>query len=194
MTANATPLPIPRCSECGTRTVLAKGTGRTREWRRGVRLPVPETFEIPTCPKCGTEVLLPEQAKALDAELRASALGQQVEELRYYLRVLRIRHGATQRDVEDACAVTRSYFSHLLAGKRPASATLMRLVRAFALSPETFETIASGVALDQHLVGLFAVVPERTIYSNDALAKPRKGYEYEDGSLSSVGVAWSEVS
>jgi len=54
------------------------------------------------------------------------------------------RHGVSQRDVEVACAVTPSYLSHVIAGRKQASVTLTRLVESF---------VANGAELDRHLAG-----------------------------------------
>jgi hypothetical protein len=60
---------LPRCSECGGPVKLTARIGRTREYRRGVALPIPDDFEIPTCTRCGEEFMIPEVSEPLDALL-----------------------------------------------------------------------------------------------------------------------------
>jgi NAD-dependent SIR2 family protein deacetylase len=62
-----------RCAECGHEVQLVKRAGRTREYRPGLALPVPDTFEIPTCPSCGEEYFTVELGEAL-AEVQAGYL------------------------------------------------------------------------------------------------------------------------
>lgn len=54
------------CSECGGEVKLLTGTKRTREYRFGVSLPIPDDFEIPTCIKCKEEYMVPEISEPLD--------------------------------------------------------------------------------------------------------------------------------
>lgn len=55
-----------RCVECGGEVKLLAQAGRTREFRRGMELPIPAAFEIPTCSKCGEEYMVPEISDELD--------------------------------------------------------------------------------------------------------------------------------
>jgi len=59
-------LNFPRCSECGGTVELRSAPGRTREYRRGVFLEIPEDFGIPTCMLCGEEMMVPEVSDRLD--------------------------------------------------------------------------------------------------------------------------------
>lgn len=136
---------LPRCSECGGKVELAAKSGRTREYRRGVRLDVPADFKIPTCLSCGEEFMSAEISSRLDAILHPVLMRRQVNRLRSCVQVLKTRHDVTQQQIEDACGVTRSYLSHLLSGKREASTTLMRLLEAFAVSDDAFENAREGV-------------------------------------------------
>jgi len=65
-TTNMTLEPF-HCGICGASVESKTGTGRMREYRRGVPLPVPDDFGMPTCTGCGEEYLSVEQAEALDA-------------------------------------------------------------------------------------------------------------------------------
>jgi transcriptional regulator with XRE-family HTH domain len=152
---------LPRCPECGGTVQLSVGTGRTREYRRNVKLAVPDDFRIPTCTRCGEEVMIPEVSEELDKLLEGVFLAQQARQLRSCVQVLRERHGVTQQQIEDACCVTRSYLSHLLGKRREASPTLMRLLESFALSPDLFEHALENAPFDRQMVGLFAVAPSR---------------------------------
>jgi transcriptional regulator with XRE-family HTH domain len=154
---------LPRCPECGGEVRLATRAGRTREFRRGVMLPIPDDFEIPTCSRCGEELMTPEVSDELDAILLREHLRRQARELELCTRILCERHGVTQQQIEDACGVTRSYLSHLLAGRREASATLMRLVKSFVVSPEAFSLAMGGTAIESYVAGLFTVAPRRQV-------------------------------
>lgn len=152
---------LPRCSECGGAVKLTAKPGRIREYRRGVVLPIPDDFETPICSRCAEEFMIPEVSEELDALLEREFLKRQAHELEVCTRVLRLRHGATQQDIEDACGVTRSYLSHLLAGRKEASETLMRLIKVFVIAPDTFEYAVEGIPFNKYLAGLFAVAPTR---------------------------------
>lgn len=64
---------LPRCPECGGKVEFRTAFGRTREYRRGVALEIPDDFPIPACSKCGEEIMIPEVSDELDriAELLA---------------------------------------------------------------------------------------------------------------------------
>jgi hypothetical protein len=48
---------------------LLAGQGRTREYKRGVRMQIPDDFLLPTCAKCGETFWIPEISNVLDAIL-----------------------------------------------------------------------------------------------------------------------------
>lgn len=74
---NKDEIELPRCSECGSAVKLTARPGRTREYRPGVVLPIPDDFEIPTCVRCGEEFIIPEVSEPLDARLDQVFLGRQ---------------------------------------------------------------------------------------------------------------------
>lgn len=152
---------LPRCMECGGKVVFLAKPGRTREYRRGVVLAVPDTFELPTCSACGEEFSIPEVSEALDAVLREEFLERQRYELAACTRAIRLRHGVDQKTIEDACGVTRTYLSHLLAGRKEAGEPLMRLIKIFVIAPETFEFAMEGLPFNEYIAGLFEVAPAR---------------------------------
>jgi transcriptional regulator with XRE-family HTH domain len=168
---------LPRCSECGGKVQLLAKPGRTREYRRGVVLPIPDDFETPICTSCGEEFMIPEVSERLDALLEEEFLARQTHELEVCTRVLRLRHGVSQQDIEDACGVTRTYLSHLRAGRKEASEPLMRLIKVFVVSPEAFEYAAEGTPFTKYLAGLFEVAPNRHAYKS-AFA-PRASYKHD---------------
>ena len=43
------------CDVCDGPVVMRTGSGRTREYRKGIKLPVPDGFSIATCEGCGAE-------------------------------------------------------------------------------------------------------------------------------------------
>jgi transcriptional regulator with XRE-family HTH domain len=107
-------------------------------------VPIPDEFAIPTCSKCGEIYVVPEIAEELNAILRKAFLRLQQQHYRQMVKVLTERHGVTQKDIVQACGVTPSYLSHVMAGKRQASVTLTRLLEAFVANP---------AELDRHLDG-----------------------------------------
>ncbi|MES1186827.1 MAG: helix-turn-helix domain-containing protein [Myxococcales bacterium] len=139
---------FPRCPECGGNVELCAKSGRTRQYRRGVYIEIPADFKIPTCEQCGEEMMSALISSRLDAILHEQFLTQQATQLRAYVHILKTRHSVTQRQIEDACGVTRSYLSHLLSGKREAGTTLMRLIEVFALFGDTFEHARDGKTLN----------------------------------------------
>lgn len=69
-------LPLPSCSECSGEILLLAKSGRTREYRRGIILPIPEHIEIPTCNDCGEEFMIPEVSEVLDPILHTEFLNR----------------------------------------------------------------------------------------------------------------------
>lgn len=135
MAKNPTTEKFPRCPECGGEVRLLARKGRTREYLRGVRLPIPDDFGIPTCMKCGEESMNVEVSEPLD-----KLLGEHLcSKLRAQVGTLRGRHGVTQQQIEDALGVTRSYLSHLLAGRNEPSPTLVKMLALFVDVPGAFE-------------------------------------------------------
>ncbi|MFI5300512.1 MAG: helix-turn-helix domain-containing protein [Polyangiales bacterium] len=117
--------------------------------------------------------MIPEVSEPLDLLLEQAFLERQAHELEVCIRVLRLRHGANQQDIEDACGVTRTYLSHLRAGRKEASETLMRLIKVFVISPEAFEYAAEGLPFNKYVAGLFEVAPCREFRSGNFGAKKR---------------------
>src|ERR1035437_8904968 len=102
-----------RCGVCGASVKSKKTPGRTREYRRGVVLPVPDDFGIPTCTGCGEEYLSVEQAEALDARQAPAYAVWQKDHLSKVVRRIQERHAVTLRQIEGACGVTATYLSHV---------------------------------------------------------------------------------
>lgn len=130
---------FPRCPECGAEVRLMGGKGRTREYLRGVRLPIPDDYAIPTCTKCRETSMSIEVSEPLDRLLAEELRGM----LRRYVETIREKHAVTQQEMEDALGVTRSYLSHLLGGRNEPSPTLVKMLRLLADVPGAFEN-ASG--------------------------------------------------
>jgi len=57
------------CGNCGWDVRLRTGKGRTREYRKGLFLSIPDDFEIPTCSHCGDTYMSPDISTPLDAIL-----------------------------------------------------------------------------------------------------------------------------
>lgn len=133
-----------RCGECGDTVKLVAKAGRVSEYRRGVSLPVPDDFEIPTCPTCGEQYFTVALSDAL-ADRQAELLPEwKRTECAALIDHIRKQHQVTLRQIEGACAVTPTYLSHVLAGGKQTSLTLLRLLQAFALRPDELERQLAG--------------------------------------------------
>ena len=135
-----------RCGECGATVKRKTGPGRVREYRRGVPLPIPSGFAIPTCTACGEEYLSLEEAQRLDDAQRPAFLKWQGAHCREVVARIKTAHGVTLREIERACGVTGTYLSHVLAGRKEASATLLYLLEAYAASPSEFRRRITGAS------------------------------------------------
>lgn len=133
-----------RCGECGSLVKALKRRGRTREYRRGVLLPVPDDFPIPTCVGCGEEYLSVAEAEALDRLQQPVFVERQKRHCGEVVDRIKATHGVTLRAIEQACGVTGTYLSHVLAGRKEASATLVYLLEAYSLSESEFRRRLSG--------------------------------------------------
>lgn len=128
------------CVECGGLVRLETGPGRVEEYRRGVPLPVPAELAIATCSSCGERYFDEEQREALAAYQAPLFAAWQREHCAPLIERIRRRHrGVTLRDLEGACGVSPTYLSHVLAGRKDASLTLIRLLEAFANAPAELE-------------------------------------------------------
>jgi hypothetical protein len=143
-----------RCSTCGDQVRPLAKAGRMAEYRRGVRLPVPDDFVIPTCPTCGAEYTSVELGNALAEAQRPAFLEWQRNTCKSLVQRIQAEHGVTIRDIETACAVSATYLSHVLNGTKEASTTLLRLIETFAHHPASFtrfgRVTASAVASAPH--------------------------------------------
>lgn len=128
---------LGRCGECGGLIEPKFGPGRTREYLRGIWLTIPEDFSTPACAKCGAEYMAPEVSERLDEVLRRQ-LTTHVDQCVKYIQTL---NGVTQQDIEDAIGVTRTYLSHLRAGRKEPSAPLIKLLELCAFIPDCFQHV-----------------------------------------------------
>lgn len=55
-----------RCTWCPGLVTPQKGSGRTRLYKPGLRLPVPDDYEMPTCSGCGETYVSLAESKRLD--------------------------------------------------------------------------------------------------------------------------------
>ncbi len=62
-----------RCAECGAEVGLTSGPGRAAEYRRGMFLPIPDSFAVPTCTSCREMYFTVERSAQL-AKLQASLI------------------------------------------------------------------------------------------------------------------------
>jgi len=133
-----------RCGLCGALVKTRKAPGRTHEYRRGVPLPVPDDFPMPTCTGCGEEYMSVEQGTALEARQAPAYAAWQMDHLGAVVRRLQSVHHVTLRQIEAACGVTGTYLSHVLAGRKEASSTLVYLLEAYAAAPREFRRRLAG--------------------------------------------------
>jgi len=126
------------CPTCGGTVARRPAKGLTWSLRPGHPLRVPDSVEVPTCDRCGEVYLSPADEKVLARAVRKQALAAQAVEVRAHVETLKLRHGVTLRQIEAALAVTPSYLSHLLAGRKLASETLLRFLSTLAQHPATF--------------------------------------------------------
>jgi hypothetical protein len=135
--------PFP-CGECGRTVRMLPAKGEVREFRRGVRVPVPASVLLPTCEGCGETYLSETDSARVDAAVREVFLEGQRALYARCVGALQREHGATLREIEKICAVTPTYFSHVMKGRRVASLTLTRLLEAFVACPAEFERHREG--------------------------------------------------
>lgn len=124
------------CVECGEKAVEPTAKpGRTTSVD-GFVVELPEDFEIPTCVNCGAEMLDRETARRMDEFAIPVAISMKAEHVRRVVDDIRSTDSSIRlQDVERACGVTRSYLSHVQAGRKSASITLIRLLEAYAAAP-----------------------------------------------------------
>lgn len=155
--------------------------GRTREYVRGVHLPVPADFEIPTCDRCGDEFMSPEISEQLDQTMKGLLCARFAESV----QIIVGRHGVSQLQVEDAARVTRSYFSHVCAGRKEPSGTLALLLEIFERFPATFQYASSGrgeppVRLDHWFHGAAASL-KNAEYTSQTQGKSKQSPRSQSG-------------
>jgi transcriptional regulator with XRE-family HTH domain len=124
-----------RCGECGGTVKMVPAAGETREFRRGITVAIPRGVLIPQCTSCGEEYLDKDDAERIDRAVRQAYLEQQRQHYDRCVSELRATHGCTLKQIEAACGVTPTYFSHVMKGRRVASLTLTRLLEAFVACP-----------------------------------------------------------
>lgn len=124
--------------------------GRMRHFKRGVVRPIPNNVQIPICDACGETFMGPEDSTRVDTALRDAFRREQSARVRALVDAIKVRYDATLREIEQACAVTPSYLSHVINGGRLTSETLVRLIEAFAVCRSEFERYRTGVATCPH--------------------------------------------
>lgn len=118
---------------------------------------VPEDFQAPTCVRCKAMYLDLESAEALERQLLPSLLERQSRHLNRLVRKLKERHAVPQKAIANVCGVTASSLSHVLAGNKRASVTLLRLLEALVMAPNEFRRHLAGQPLGQYDVRPFLV-------------------------------------
>jgi transcriptional regulator with XRE-family HTH domain len=130
--------PFP-CAECGAAVELRRGPGRTAAYRVDVDLPVPPDFAIPTCTGCGERYLTADESRELSAAQAPLYPAWQRERVQPLIRTIQGAHGVTLKQIEEVCAVSRTYLSHVANGTKEASRTLLNLLEAYAREPQEFQ-------------------------------------------------------
>lgn len=130
--------PFP-CAECGAAVELRRGPGRTAAYRVDVDLPVPPDFTIPTCTGCGERYLTADESRELSAAQAPLYPAWQRDRVQPLIRTIQGAHGVTLKQIEEVCAVSRTYLSHVANGTKEASRTLLNLLEAYAREPQEFQ-------------------------------------------------------
>lgn len=164
-------LTFGRCGECGGSIELQGGPGRTREYIRGVVLAVPPEFKTPVCSNCGEEYMVPEISERLDAVLQERV----TRHVNYYVERIQHQHDVSQQDIEDALGVTRSYVSHLRAGRKEPSAPLLKLLHLCACIPDAYRVICDRMPFEHRAMSLFVVGSKRTLAAGEGF-RPLQHY------------------
>lgn len=128
------------CHQCEGPVQMVTGEGRTREYRPGIKLAVPDDFGIPTCQGCGETYLTTAEAQALEERLKHVY----AEYCRTLIDAASKGGGVTRKELERAAGVTPTYFSHVTSGRKQASLALVRLLQAFVLYPSEIERHLRG--------------------------------------------------
>lgn len=153
MKGDETTLTFGRCADCGGKITLQTGPGRTREYLRGVWLTVPDDFGTPACSVCKEEYAVAEVSEKLDALLGARLTLR----INQYVAMIQARDNVTQQQIEDALGVTRSYLSHLRAGRKEPSSTLFKLLELCAMSPDNSHHLRERRPFALCNLGMFVV-------------------------------------
>jgi hypothetical protein len=132
------------CAECGGAVRMLPPAGELREFRWGIRVPIPEDVLIPKCEQCGETYFSEEDSARVDAAVRSAYLDRQQYLYEALVGVIKQANGCTLRDIEDVCAVTPTYFSHVMKGRRVASLTLTRLLEMLAADAVAFDRYRRG--------------------------------------------------
>lgn len=159
-----------QCGSCGDKVELMRGEGRTREYRFGVSLPIPDDALVATCRGCGETWSTAEEAAELHALQAPAFAAWQRRHCAKVVARIQATHGATLREIERACGVTATYLSHVLSGRKEASATLLRLLEAYSLAPSEYARQRDGGSWTAAATAFSS--PRRTHRSRTPLAPP----------------------
>ena len=134
------------CAECGGDVFSTTGPGRTAAYRRGVDLPVPEDFAVPKCAECGETYLTASESERLATLQKPAFEAWLTNHATALIDALRKRHRISQKQLEIACGLTPTYFSHISRGRKTPSLQLVRLLEAFEAVPDELQRHIEGRA------------------------------------------------
>ena len=175
--------------DCGGTVARRTGPGRKFEYVRGVFLDVPDDVPTVMCSQCGSYFLgeesddLERALKPLYAARQRALCQDAVGEL------IRRRPGTTYADIERAARVTPTYLSHVLAGRKAASETLVALIEVLALCPEQFDRLRDGGTFAEGLTSQISKIEVGT-FAEAQISKIEVGTFAEGLTLAQVIKRW----
>jgi transcriptional regulator with XRE-family HTH domain len=139
-----------RCPECHKGTVRPRRIlGRKATVFPGVQVQLPEAIELPTCDVCGDYSVPESMERVVKDATDAALLTWQAEHAERMVALLCDRHRLTRRRIAAALDITPAYLSNVTSGAKPASAMLLRLLRAFVTSPAQLIHALEGQPIEE---------------------------------------------
>lgn len=135
----------PNCPSCELGNMRLRGVaGRRATALPGVEVELDSTLELPTCDHC-LAYSVPEALEQKFEEALQDGLREwQKDVVAGWVNLLCARHGITRRRIAAALDVTPAYLSNITSGAKAASSMLLRLLRAYVLSPMQLADVLHG--------------------------------------------------
>ena len=124
------------CPNCEQGTVInRRAPGRMATVFPGLRVELPADLELPTCDNCVDYSVPESMEERVQRAVEVAVLNWQKRHAESMIAQLCERHRITRKRLAAALGVTPAHLSHVTAASKPASETLLRLLRAFVMSP-----------------------------------------------------------